>query len=498
MKTRSILTLILALASLSVFSQNETDALRYSMLNPGGTARFMSMGGAFGALGGDFSSLSVNPAGIGLYKSSEFTITPQLNQSTVGSKFYGNTEEDLKFNFNLSNLGLVFAFGNNNPVTESGWKGFQVGFGITQMANFNNRLVYEGFNPHSSLLSQFVDDAFATSNPNTLSGLNPFTTRLAVQTYLIDTINGNFIWDPDLDAGNVRQNRIENTQGGIREMAITLGANFSDRLYLGAAFGFPRVNYESESVYTETENYYRSNVDGLLYINEYFDKLEFKDRLKVHGTGFNFKAGAIFRATDMIRLGASVQTPTFYSLEQKRETELEVHHVPMLYDDFGIDKAKSPKGIFEYELNTPLRLTGSLGLVFQTYGLLSLDYEYLDFSQMRMRSNNYTFSAENKTIQNNFTTQHNIRLGGEVRLNPIVLRAGYAIHTSPFESGVNDGARTTLSTGIGFRDKNFFLDFAYYYTQYAEKYYPYSAQLTEAVNYDFKRNSFALTAGFRF
>jgi hypothetical protein len=70
--------LILTLFSLTYcIGQTSSDALRYSYLHPvTGTARTIGIGSSIGALGGDFSSVSINPAGIAMYRSSEFTITP--------------------------------------------------------------------------------------------------------------------------------------------------------------------------------------------------------------------------------------------------------------------------------------------------------------------------------------------------------------------------------------------------------------------------------------
>jgi hypothetical protein len=452
------------------------------MVTPGGTARSVSMGSAFGALGGDFSSLSINPAGIGVYRSSEFTITPNFSTGKVGSKFYGSSEEDIKYDFALGNIGLVFAFNTPGQPNEPGWKGFQVGFGINRHTNFNNRSVYEGFNTQSSLMTEYLAIANAENNPLDPKDFDPFTTDLAWETFLLDVDNDQFIVDKE--NGNVFQRRETNTSGSMREVVLTFGSNYSDRLYLGASFGFPRVTYESDYIYVEE--------DDPANPNEYFNSLELTDRLKTTGSGFNFKFGAIFRATDMIRLGAAVHTPTFYDMEDQFRTSLKSDL------SFGSYDASSPNGRFNYELNTPLRFIGSLGMVLGTQGLLSFDYEYADFTQMRLRSSSYMFTNENRVIRNNFEVQHNFRIGGEVKLDPIILRAGYTLNTSPYKSGVNDAQRGTISAGLGMRDKNFFIDFGYYLTQYTENYYPYSASLTQPVTYDYSRNGFLMTLGFRF
>ncbi|MFP4287724.1 MAG: OmpP1/FadL family transporter [Bacteroidales bacterium] len=479
---------ILIIAIIAIFSalpsqgQNEMDALRYSFLTPGGTARSVSMGGAFGALGGDFSSLSTNPAGIAVYRSNEFTITPSLNFAEVGSSFYGNSEEDIKYNFNVGNIGLVFAFTEPNQLKETGWLGFQIGLGINRHANYNNRRIYEGFNPESSLMTDYLQRANLESTPaNPAENLDPFTTGLAWETFLLDTLNGDYF--VDMENGNVLQRRETNTSGSVREIVFTLGTNYSNRLYLGATFGFPTVRFQEEYIYTEQDT---ENTD------EFFNSLEYSETIDTRGTGFNFKLGAIFRANDMIRLGAAVHTPTFYELEDEWDTEMSSDL------SFGNYEQTSPQGRHAYELNTPLRLLGSLGLVLGTRGILSFDYDYADYTQMRLRSSDYMFSSENNTIKESFQSQHNIRAGGEIRFNPVILRAGYSLHTNPYKEGINDLEKSTISAGFGIRDKNFFVDFGYFLTQYSEDFFPYSADLVQAVEYDYTYNGFMMTLGFRF
>jgi hypothetical protein len=502
-----VLSAMFLLISHNSNAQNETDALRYSMVGPGGTARSVGMGGAFGALGGDFTSLSINPAGIGIYRKSEFTITPGFSLGKVASSYYGTSEEDFKYNVNLSNLGFVLAFNTPGQSTEPGWRGFQIGFGVNQLANFNNRKVYEGDNYESSFLTQMLNEAFDVGNPDQF---DPFTTALAFGTYLIDTMGGEFYFDEYLDAGNVIQRGEFNNSGSVREMVLSFGANYNDRFYMGATLGFTRVRFEQNLIYREEDNiYFDVNANDWLN-NPYFDYMEFTDNLTTTGNGFNLKLGAIYRASDMIRLGAAVHTPTFYNLKDHNQTKLEVRHWPVLMAGMDVDQAKSDIRLFNYELNTPMRLIGSLGLIFGTNGLLSFDYEYADFTQMRMRSNIYSFTQENRSINNNFTAQHNLRAGGEIRLNPIILRAGYAISTSPYAQRdgeilpterINDNdyaVKSTISAGIGLREQNFFIDFGYYLSRYSEDYYPYSSNLTLPVNFDYRRSGFLMTVGLRF
>lgn len=470
----------LLILSAQAFSQNENDAFRYSFMKPGGTARFTSMGGAFGALGGDFSSLSINPAGLGIFRSSEITFTPTLDYSFVESAYYGTMSDDMKYNFNLNNLGVVFSLPLSTRVDQPGWKAINFGFGINRHNNYNQRWTAEGFNDESSLMTDFMNQA---NREGSLSNLDDFSTGLAWDTWLLFEDNGQY--GVDMPNGNVLQRQETNSSGSIREFVLSIGANYNDFLFLGATVGLPSIRYEETSIFqeTDTEN-----------LSEAFNSLTYTNKFSTSGTGFNLKIGAILRPTDMIRLGVAFHTPTFFKLEDEYYATMESSLNLTDYTDY----ASSPDGWFQYELNTPMKAIGSLGLVFGTLGLISLDYEFVDYSKMRLRSDDYMFADENRVIRENYTTQHNIRLGGEIRLDPLVLRGGYAFYSSPYANDINDGQQSVASAGLGFHERNFFIDFGYALTFFSEDYYLYSAQFVNPVKNDYTMSRFMLTLGFKF
>jgi hypothetical protein len=489
MRTLALTTLLLLIISGSIKAQNQSDAFRYSQTQPSGTARFTSMGGAFTALGGDYSSLSLNPAGIAIYRGNEFTITPNLNFTKVGSNFLGVSDEDIKYDFAIQNVGFVLAFNDPNQLKENGWIGFQMGFGFSNQFNFNSRRIYEGFNTQSSLMSVFLDNANSQANfnsPEPESFLDDYTTGLAWDTWLLglDTITDEFFVDMP---NNVLQRQTLNTSGSIRELNISFGGNYGNRLYMGATLGFPFLRYESESSFIE------ENSQG---IDSEFNSLEFKESLRTTGTGFNFKFGLIYRASDMIRLGASVHTPTFFNLEEEWNTSMSSDLV-----SFGRRSSSSPDNFFNYDLTTPLRVNGGVGLIFGSAGILSLDYEFADYSQMRLRSDDDVFTNENRDIQDIYQQQHAIRAGGEIRANPVIFRAGYAMYTNPYTNDFSELQRSTISAGIGIRERSYFVDMGYYYNIYKEEFFPYysfNRSTANSVDFESVRQGFLLTVGFRF
>ena len=498
MKKTLIFSILFALAAFQVAAQNEMDALRYSFIEPGGTARFTSMGGAFGSLGADFSALTINPAGIGVFRSSEISITPSLGYHAIETNLFGTMEDDMLYNVNLNNIGVVFSIPARRR-DEGGWQFINIGFGMNRHNNFNGRWTAEGFNTSSSLMTSFLERAKNETRRdiNNLDLLDDFTTGLAWDTYLIDWDDDVGEFFVDMAEGNVLQRMEVKNAGSIREFQASVGANYNDVFYIGASFGLPSVSYEYSSIFVESDPDNNS---------PFFNSLTYTNKYTTTGTGFNFKVGGMVRVADIVRLGAAFHTPTFFNLKDSYRTSMrsDLDLDPVSYPDYDESArfAESPRGEFEYELHTPMKAIGSLGLVFGTRGLVSMDYEYIDYTKARLRSDDYMFTSENNMIRNTLATQHNIRLGGELRLEPVIIRAGYGFYSNPYQEGVNDGSRNVISAGFGFRDRNYAIDFSYAYSFFSEDYALYTIE-DQAIplpiaQRDFSSSAFRVTLAWRF
>lgn len=462
MKKIAAISLLYLLVVFPLYSQNEVDALRYSQIYYGGTARFSAMGGAFGSLGGDFSALSTNPAAIGIYKSSEITISPANYFMVTRSEYSNMRSDDLDYNFNVGNAGFVFAF---IPKKSTSFKAVQFGFGINRLNNFNSRVTFEGPNASSSIL----DDYRNTAEGTVPSELDPFTTQLAFNTYLIDTLGSLTHYYSAVPFAGTQQSKTINTSGSINEMLLSIGANYNDVLYFGASIGFPMIRYFEETYYEE-----RDIADTM----PDFKKMSNTGFLETHGSGFNFKFGLIYRPANWVRIGAAIHTPTFYSMSDQWNSSMEskFHNGDQYY-------ATSPQGSFRYELNTPFRAMGSIGFVIGKVALLSGEYEYVDYRQARLHSPTYRFQQENSAMDTKYTMQHNVRAGVEFRVGIVSLRGGYTYSSSPFASKAdNDGQRHSANGGIGFKLKRFFIDLSYTYLMTKEYYYLYPSNPLVALN----------------
>lgn len=490
-------TLIVTLAvSFSGFAQGEQDALRYSQSFTGGSARFSSMGGAFGALGGDFSSLSINPAGLGVFRSSEFSFTPTLRYNTIETNFAGSVNDDFDYHFNLNQLGFVSSFDLGNS---EGWSNINIAVGYSRQNNFNTNVIIEGVNNSSSMLDYFADysDGYF---PEELNSFNEF---LAYDTWLIDTVENMGFDDYETilsEYGNMAnstygqvQQRTLNSNGTLGEYMFSVGANYGNSLFIGASFGIQKLYYHESNEHIEYDP------DDHIYD---FNSFTYYQDLYTRGRGYSFKMGAIFKPVEMLRLGVAFHLPTFFKLEDEYYSYIDASFDNVDSEGIKDYSSDSPDLFYKYELTTPFRAIGSVAYQFGKRALLSADYEFVDYATARLRrgEDGENFNFENDAIKDAYRKTGNLRLGGEYRLGAISLRGGYAHYGSAYaKSEANkDASYSLISAGIGFRQKKFYLDFAFTHMMHEEQYFMYpSTNLVPSVN-ESKTDKFLVTVGFQF
>lgn len=469
----------------SGFAQTDLDAFRYSQSNISGTTRFTSMGGAFGALGGDFSSLAVNPAGIAIYRKSEITFTPSVFIGATESNFLGKTNTEKRFNFNFGNAGMVFTHKLTENDEGPGWKSWNFGFGYNRMNNFHNRSFYENTNPANSMTGYFAENAQGLSYDN----LDPFYEYLAYYTYLInpDSLNN---YSAAVPGGPILQRRSSETRGSMGETDISFGGNYSNRLYIGGTVGFANIRYLEETTFEEIDK------DNLF---DTLSQFQFDQNLTTRGFGFNFKFGIIYRASDWVRMGATIHTPTWYSMTDDYSSSMKAK-----FDGGYADTKDSPDGSYDYTLTTPFKAIGSLAFIIGKYGLISGDYEFTDISEARLDAVDASFADANNVIRKKYTTVNTLRLGAEYRIGDFSLRGGTAFTSSPlntrYVTGGADYKKTSFGGGIGIRDKDLFVDFGYLYTESNEYFQPYTLtnQDVPGVKNKVRTNNVTITFGVKF
>lgn len=489
MKTKKIVSFsIFLIHSLtSVHAQTDADALRYSSGSLTGTARYSAMAGAFGALGGDFTTLSYNPAGIAIYRSSEFTFTPSVYFGNTKSTFSGQTYKDDKSNFNIGNVGLIYTKILSDDYDSPGFKNWNFGFGYNRLNDFHNRTFYQGNNPFNSMLDHFAENATGT-DPDFL---DPFFEDLAYNAYMINP-DANNNYTGVIPDGKEIQRRSSETKGSMGETVFTFGSNYSNKLYAGLTFGFKNIRYVETSVYEEFDP------DTAI---PYFNRFNFIQDITTTGFGFDMKFGLIFRPTDLVRIGGAIETPTWYGMHDNY-----INSMTGYLDTGNVQNypALSPDGFYDYDLTTPFKARGSLAFIFGKNGLLSGDYEYSNYGDAEFYAGGAIFSDVNYLIQRKYKGVHTVRVGTEWLFESISLRGGASYTSSPMNdvyiSEGSDFSKMSYSGGIGFREKNLFADLSYVYTSSDEYFQPYSLQNEEVPGVKSKiiNSNFLLTFGVKF
>jgi hypothetical protein len=484
-------------------AQTAADALRFSYFDVSGTARTIGVGGALGALGADYSVASTNPAGLAMYRTSEFIISPSMFFSTVDARLDGtsNIDSENKSRFNFSSIAYVI---HSRPSSAaSKWKTSNIAIGVNQIANFSQTLYFSGVST-GSINDRFLELAYDENGNGLLpDNLDAFEGGLAFTT--------GAIYDPDGDYTNgaqwindfqlirdveVYKEQLINRRGAINELNFSVSGNYNERLMIGASVGLPFVNYEEEKTYVEEDP--GDEVPA-------FEQTTFTEDLTTSGIGVNLKLGLIFRVSQALRLGAAVHTPTSYTLTDNFSTEL-----TYIFDQGNGPEAfsdESPAGTFEYKLKSPWRYIGSLGYIIQKKGFLSAEIEYVNYSGANFNLTANSSSLDdaayeeelNDEISGLFTSSLNIKLGGEYAYDKFRFRAGYTIYGTPYADG--DNTDTAISLGVGLRLDKFYVDLAFRRLMQDEVYSPYvtvDPSRQQFVNNSINNDRVALTFGFKF
>ena len=469
------------------------DALLYSRQGPAGTARVLGLGGANVSLGGDFSNVSSNPAGLGFFTKSEVSLTPGVGFGSASSVALGNAAntgslgsiDQTANRFHIASAGVVFATRRPDNDNSSDWKGGSFALGFTRQADFNQGLSYQNQTDDQHSFFQFLREPGGYSDytsPGYQGAVQGITNQynsgnytnldgLAAAGSLTRTINYK---DPSNPANTlfqvVTQNRIGPitqkeqilTKGSMSQFDLAYGGNYRDKLYIGGGIGIVSLNRTRTSTYSEFS-------DG-------GEDFNYQDYLKTTGTGINARLGLIYRAADAVRLGVSAQTPTYIRLTDTYSTILTSQYTPK--GDPNVFTTVLP-GTFDYSVTTPFRANGGITVLLNKYGFLTGDIEYLNYSQSRFNTIDDTsddeLNSNNSLIANNYRSVVNLRVGAEGRFDIFRARLGYARYASPY-AGTSPYNRDQnyFTGGLGIRTKTFFVDVAGVYFAYKDRYSPYN------------------------
>lgn len=476
-------------------AQDEMDIFRFSQSTVQGTARSTGFGGALGSIGGDFSTLSVNPAGIGIYRSSEFMFSPSLKFLSQESQYGGQatTANNIRFNFN--NLGVIFTSQPKGKNRSKPWRSTSFGIGMNRTGDFNRDSRYKGYNNTSSYSEIFLVDAM--NYPEDLENLSTLAGQ-GYQAYLINVDSTGFFYSPvDYTQGLIQEKTIKE-RGGISELVFSLGGNYRDRLMLGATLGIPSLRYSRDTRFRESD----ANEDP----HNGFRFLEHRKNLDISGSGFNLKLGMIYRVNDQVRLGAALHTPTYFSLSEIETTSLASNLDGPAYTLQAGDDI--PDNLFDYGVTTPWKAVLSASVLMGRHGFISADYEYVGYGTARFHYSSEFDDYEtmiNDQIRQRLGSSSNFRIGAEGRWEQFMGRLGFGYYGSPFKADDIESHRLQFSGGLGWRFANWFLDLGlvhYRWNQWEQPYslyYPSEGWIdVPTAKLDQNALNFVLTTGWKF
>ena len=506
--------LILTLTSHLVFSQSANDALLISQNGINGSARMTSMGGAFTALGGDLSALQLNPASGAVFLESQASFSYGLSDIKNNSTFYNGGGEDQTHYNNLNQIGVVFVIDNTDEY--SSILKYSLGFNYNRTRNYNENLSFSGNNN-----TQFDDSkgegiyyngdlmydgysSIATSFVLAANGLSPTqlgpVEDLAFYTYLIDMNipidpsnpdEGSIYYDPRYPTytdgfpvyvmsaipENLKQDYSLNRTGfsGLYNFSASLDVN--NKLYLG-------VSYDRSSLSTVTS--IKLNESGFAAASE-VKNLTYESSVNTYGTGNGFSIGGIYKVTDFIRLGATYHSPTWYSMSEEY-----YYNISIVNSSFANENERTEIFYSDYEIKTPSKVDAGIAFVFGKNGLISADYQFIDYSSMTLEPDN-DFRYENEEIKNTMTSTHNIRVGTEWKVSFISFRAGYSYSQTPYKNNEWQSDTHSYSFGTGLNFKIWNLDLAYQQASRNYQYNIYDTNLVESATVNRTEGNFVAT-----
>ncbi len=466
---RKYFILIIILACSLASAQNINDVLRYSHENIQGTARFQGMSGAFGALGGDLSSVHLNPAGSAVFENSLITFSGSnynaKNKASIGNSFLSEASfNSIAFN----QIGSVFVFKNSNLTSD--WKKLSLAINYDRVQNFNHEIFsshttptgideyFLGFAqgiPLAPLLLQdneLIEEAYL--NIGASLGFAEQQAFLGIFGGIIDAVDPNNDENTDYETLTkytnntaVNQNYRKRSSGFNDKYTFNLAQQYTDNLYFGASLNFNSI-FSDQLTQISEKDY---DVDSPVQF------ATFDNFLRTRGSAFSFSLGTIVKLNNNVRIGGSYQSPTWYRLHDEFSQRINstLADIDINFIDFNVANLYQ-----RYTIKTPGKATGSLALVFGADGLLSIDYGYQDMSQAELRpATDAVFSSENTLIRNQLQPVSSLRLGGEYRIKKVSLRAGYRYEQSPYVNKTI-GNLNGISGGFGYNFGPSKLDFA--------------------------------------
>ncbi|SFZ92438.1 Outer membrane protein transport protein (OMPP1/FadL/TodX) [Flaviramulus basaltis] len=499
--------LFIGLLSMStIYAQDISDALRYSQSEIQGTARFRALSGAFGALGGDMSAVSLNPAGSAVFSKSHASFTVSNLDTENNTQYFNGLGSSNESNFDINQAGAAFVFESNN---NSPWRKFTLAIAYDRTNNHEDNWFAFGNNTNddgqfsNSIASYFYDyadgkrlDEISAFPDETLSeayndignfyGFSHQQAFLGYESYILEPDtddDANTLYSSNVSPGNFDHDYSYFATGYNGKVTFNFAAQYEDNLYLGINLNSHFIDYERSTLLLEDNANAGSTVN---YI-------EFENNLSTTGNGFSFQLGGIMKLSPELRLGLTYDSPTWFSIDEET-----TQYLASDGDNGFIEIYPDVVNVYpRYRLQTPSKVSGSLAYVFANQGLISFDYSRKDYSKTKFKPESDVFFADqNEVISNVLTDASTYRIGGEYKVKQLSFRGGYRFEESPYADGVTVGDLNGFSLGLGYSFGNTKLDLTYDQSERTNKTPLYNVGLIDTASIDRKNSNITLSLSF--
>lgn len=402
-----------------------------------GTAKYNGMAGAMGALGGDISTINSNPAGLGVAITSDISATLNFDGNKSKSTILGNQKEYSLNNTNFGQVGGVLSFAVDD---NSDWKFVNIG------------LNYSYQNLENYVETPANGTIFTDSSGDTITNLG----------------------------------HAYNRTGDLSRLNIGVGTNYNNNIYIGASLNFTKINLEQY----DSQRFLLSSDDRIYDLNANYSPYS-EDT-----SGLSLSAGIIAKLSNEVRVGAALETPTWWSMDRIFVSN-NIDGNNIIARNYTEDRS----------LTTPMKMTLSGAFVPNKNFSINVDYA-LGLTKPKYKVQGEAEAMLNDFFNENYKNVSEVKVGAEYRLKNFRLRGGYGYASSPFDNNALIGKKHTIAGGIGYNFKSFYLDLAYQnitadYTNYygggyyfGNSFYLESNEVYSKVKNN--RNTFFLTAGWKF
>ncbi|WP_215232823.1 OmpP1/FadL family transporter [Dyadobacter linearis] len=518
-QAKAILFFSFLIPSSTSFAQYASDAFRYSEINQTGTARFQAVGGNHAALGGDASTISGNPAGLGFFTRSEVSISPGLSNFNTDTKYIDRVTAAGKSSGNVANASLVIT---SQPGFQRKWKRTSLGISFSRQQSFQNKFNYTGLNNSSNFLDRAIEDANAAGytdedyaqelddNQGTYRYLDHayYQLQTIYPTNFVSTTEGYGSPYARDDARNATlQEGFFSSKGAQTQWTIAYAGNYNDKLFVGGSLGFSRIRY----------NYTHMLHDSIINASYFHSTTNYQD-FSASGNGVNATFGLIYKFSPTIQVGASLTSPTFTAMRETFNQSVAANYIRgSITDDNGVDVGPRDRRIslvpndFEYSIVSPFRGSAGATYFFNSSGFITGTLEFVGYSGMRLRTNfltdqeNDDFRTNNNAeVKDVYRNVVNARLGGEYRFGILRGRLGIAYFADPYYERIDGIKRDRMlySAGLGARFNRIFVELAGTYSMYKATYTPYTLENPDkqfyTANISTKPLNLVLTLGYNF